>query len=99
MREESTQCRKDVQWGQAAAVPGCGGQSSGGPGGGLQVGELAPGCFSWEMDSLWAEVKRKDQHYTAASPSQEEAAERARCPAVQPCVCRGSWPVVGERVI
>lgn len=39
--------------GRASAAPGCGGQSSGGPGGGLQVGELAPGCFSWEMGSLW----------------------------------------------
>lgn len=76
--------------GRAAAAPGCGGQSSGGPGGGLQVGELAPGCFSWKMGSLWAQVEREDQHSTASGSTPEEAAEQARRPAVQPCVCTGS---------
>lgn len=85
--------------GSGAAAPGCGGQSCSGPGGGLQVGKLAPGCFSWEMGSLWAQVEREDQHSTASGSSPEEAAEHAGYPAVQPCVWRGSWPVVGVRGI
>lgn len=51
------------------------------------------------MGSLWAEVEREVQHYTTSGCSPEETAEHARYPAVQPCVCRGSWPVVGVRVV
>lgn len=76
--------------GRASAAPGCGGQSSGGPGGGLQVGELAPGCFSWEMGSLWAQVECEDQHSTASGSSPEETAGHAGYPALQPCVWKGS---------
>lgn len=50
------------------------------------------------MGSLWAEVEREVQHYTISGSSSEEADEHARYPAVQPCVCRGSWPVVGVHV-
>lgn len=79
----STQGTEGVQWVGAAAAPGCGGQSRGGRGGGLQVGEQAPRCFSWERDSL-SEGALRDYRYPASGSTSVAAAEHARCPAVQP---------------
>lgn len=63
---------------RASEAPGCGGQSSGGPSGGLQVEEWASRCFAWEMDSLWAEAELGEQHYPASGSTREVAAEHTR---------------------
>lgn len=74
----------------ASEALGCGGQSPGDPGGRVQVEEWASWCFAWQMSSFWSETECGDQHYQASGSTREVAAEHTRCPAVQPCVCRGS---------
>lgn len=72
----------------ASAAPGCGGQSSGGPGGRLQVEEWASQCFAWEMDS----PLKRSAWTKATQPRVLPGKWRLSIPdvAVLPCVCRGS---------
>lgn len=72
----------------ACVALGCGGQSPGGPGSRVQVEEWTSRCEA--PSSLWTEADCGDQHYQASGSTREVAAEHTRCPAVQPCVCRGS---------